>query len=114
MRKNLTLLFLLVALSSHAHASDPTPLFIIFVAIPLIVFAALVFILCLSFPKAGLVASGILFLAQFLIIGWASNVGYMESSGAWVGVSLLINITGIGLAYYKLNKIKEDENQKST
>ncbi len=101
------LFLFLILVSSSAYASDPTPLFVIIVAIPLLVFAILFFILCVFLPRFGLIVMGLMLFLHAAILAWASDVGYMETAGGWVLLSVGINIAGIPLAIFKLNKAKE-------
>jgi len=91
-----------------AYASDPTALFVMLIGIPSIVVSIIFLFISLISGKVGIVLSGIGFLATILIMAWASNVGYMESSGYLFLISMSINAFAIGISVKRMKNQHED------
>ena len=81
-------------------ASDFTPLFVLFVEIPVLGISVLFLLVCFAAPKVGLVLSTLLFFASMLIVAWASG-GYMDDAGGFLLSSLVVDIAGILIALKK-------------
>ncbi len=95
---------LLLLVCNFAHASDPSGLYVFFVGIPLLLFSGMLLLISFVAPKAGLVISGLALIAQTIIVGWASSVGYSGSVGGWVLLPLLVNIGALVLAVKRLQR----------
>lgn len=102
----------LLILPSVTLASDPTPLFVIFIAWPMIGIAIVLFILVFLKRKNSLTCNLAFLLWHFLVIAWASDVGYMAVEGEWVWFSLVINISSIVLWF--IHNFKKDKNHENT
>lgn len=81
--------------SGAAIASDPTPLFIIFIAWPMIAISIVLFLVVFFMWKNALTSNLVFLFWHFLVIAWASDVGYMKAEGGWIWFSLAINIASI-------------------
>lgn len=105
MNKRATLLLLL---PTPALASDPTALFVLFVEVPLL-FLSVVFLgVCLTAPRAGIVLTGLLLVGSLVFLGWASDVGYMESAGGMLLISIAVDILGLIIAIKKIRQAATD------
>lgn len=85
----------MLILPNIAFASDPTPLFLFFIAWPLLATSILFFILVFIKARNALFINLVLLIAHILVILWASDVGYMKVKGSWVWFSLTINLGSI-------------------
>ena len=104
--KHALLIFFLISFSSYAFASDPTPLFVIFIAFPLIGLGVIFCLISVFAPKGGLVTGIILLLVHILILPWTSGAGYMDSAGGWMALSFIINVSVILIALVRQKKIR--------
>lgn len=102
------LVLILFTVPSVVLASDPTPLFVLFIEIPILVFSLLFLALCFGAPKMGLVLIVVLLVASLFVLGWASG-GYMDDAGGFLLTSLCVDIAGIFVATNKIKKTKEIE-----
>ena len=110
-----SILSLLIISPSLALASDPTPLFVIFIAWPMIAIAIVFFLLVFLKIKNSLTCNLAFLLWHFLVIAWASDGGaggYMAKEGEWVWLSLSINIFSI--LFWFFQNSKAGKNHKST
>jgi len=96
-------------LPSVACASDPTPLFIAFVASPLIFLSAICLILSIGTHKTGFVVSVVLFVVQLVVLSWALKVGYAEDEPAWAFTPVGINCAALAVSVYKFIRSNKDE-----
>lgn len=99
----------LLVFPSIVVASDPTPLFPIFVAWPLFSISVFLFIPVFLKAKNSLFVNLVLLIIHVLVILWASDVGYMKSSGGVVWLSLVVNIFSI--VYWLFKNIKKLSNK---
>ena len=102
------LLFGLSVVSSAAAASDFTPLFVLFVELPIFGTSILFLLVCFGAPKPGLVLSSLLFVGSLIVVGWASG-GYLEDAGGFLLSSLLVDIAAILIALKRINAAKRIE-----
>jgi hypothetical protein len=100
----------LLAYSGFVAASDPTPLFAIFIAWPLLAISLLFFIVALLRAKNSLFVNLVLLSFHFLVIVWATDVGYMKAGGDVVLLSLIVNFCSI---VYWFAKNKKNTNNGS-
>ena len=110
------IIFLIIGLlvaPSASIASDFTPLFVLFVEIPILGVSVLFLLICFGAPKVGLVLITLLFFGSLLVVGWASG-GYLDDAGGFLLSSLLIDIAGIMVALKKLNSAKELKSSENT
>jgi hypothetical protein len=98
----------LVALPAPVLASDPTPLFVFFIAIPLGVISIFIAVICYFYPKFGCNSSVVFLIALVPITIWASNVGYLESAGIGLNFAWLISI----VAFFFSQKRLAEKNQQ--
>jgi hypothetical protein len=112
-REKVFLLTGLFVASPASIASDFTPLFVLFVEIPVLGISVLFLLVCFAAPKLGLVLSTLLLFASLLIVAWASG-GYMDDAGGFLLSSLLVDIAGILIALKKRNLASELESSKNT
>jgi len=112
-RRIVLLLIGLFVAPSAALASDPTPLFVLFIEMPILGFSILFLLVCFGAPKVGLVLSTLLLIGSLFVVGWASG-GYMDDAGGFLLLSLLVDIAGILVAIKKINTAKELETSEST
>lgn len=111
MNKRLAVLLLL---PMQAQASDPTALFVIFVEAPLL-FLSVVFLgVCFAAPRAGVTLTGLLLLASLIFLGWASSVGYMESAGGMLLISIAVDILAIVIATKKIARFGKSRTDEET
>lgn len=68
-------------LSTPALASDPTPLFVMLVEIPIALLSLLLIGIARFFPTAGRIFAILFLVALFPVSRWASNVGYLDRAG---------------------------------
>lgn len=108
MEKCILVIFLLV-FPSIVVASDPTPLFPIFVAWPLFAISLLLFIPVYLKAKNSLFVNLVLLIIHVLVILWASDVGYMKASGGVVWLSLVVNICSI--VYWLIKNTEKPNNE---
>ena len=92
---------LLLVFPGLVFASDPTPLFAIFIAWPLFLISLFLFIPVFLKAKNSLFVNLVLLIVHVFIILWASDVGYMKISGGVVWLSLLVNSCSI--VYWFIN-----------
>mgnify|MGYP001822860963 CR=1 FL=1 len=91
---------------SAVLASDFTPLFVLFVELPILGMSVLFLLICFGAPKVGLSLSSVLLFGSLFVVGWASG-GYMDNAGGFLLSSLLVDIAGISIAIKKLNTAKK-------
>ena len=96
--------------SAPALASDPTPLFVIFVEIPLLILSGIFLVVCVIAPKGGRILTGLKLFITLFVIGWAADAGYMDSGGKLLSISLLIDITALVVAMRRQNAAKSSRN----
>lgn len=106
-RSNLFLLLILLLVPVRAAASDPTPLFVLFIGIPFLLCSILFLVVCFFARRLGALLAGVLLLAQIPIMGWASDVGYMGSAGGWLVASLFISGVGLLVAFFREKKSEQ-------
>ena len=99
-REKIFLLAGLFVAPTASIASDFTPLFVLFVEIPVLGISVLFLLVCFAAPNVGLVLSTLLFFASMLIVAWASG-GYMDDAGGFLLSSLVVDIAGILIALKK-------------
>lgn len=104
-RRIILLLIGLFAAPSPCLASDFTPLFVLFVEIPILGISVLFLLICFGAPKVGLVLSTLLLFGSLFVVAWASG-GYMDDAGGFLLSSLLVDIAGILVAIKKINTAK--------
>lgn len=104
MEKCLLVIYLLV-FPSIVVASDPTPLFPIFVAWPLFSISVFLFVPVFLKTKNSLFVNLVLLIIHVLVILWASDVGYMKSSGGVVWLSLAVNVCSI--VYWLIKNVEK-------
>ena len=104
---------ILFTVPSAVLASDPTPLFVLFIEIPILVFSALFLLVCFGAPKVGLVLVSILLIGSLFVLSWASG-GYMDDAGGFLLTSLLVDVAGILVAINKINKAKQLDTGENT
>jgi hypothetical protein len=95
-------------LPTPALASDPTPLFVIFVEAPLLFLSLIFLAVCFGAPKTGRVLAGLLLVASLFFLGWASRVGYMGSAGGMLLLSIFVDILGLIIAAKKIREAAAD------
>jgi hypothetical protein len=86
----------LAALPSIALASDPTPLFVLFVAIPIGIISILLVMVSYSLPNVGRICAIAFLVALIPVTAWASDVGYLENAGIGLYFSWLMG----GIAFF--------------
>jgi len=79
---------LAASLPATAFASDPTGLFVLFIALPAVIAGALSLPISYWVPKFGAAVTGLLLALHAPLVWWAKDVGYMQSSGGWIYASL--------------------------
>ncbi|MDJ0656555.1 MAG: hypothetical protein QNJ40_20510 [Xanthomonadales bacterium] len=92
---------LLLTMTAPALGSDYTGFFVLFLEIPILVISLLFLPLCFLAPKVGLALATMLLLGIFVVLYWASDVGYMSTAGGLLLLSLVINVIGIAVAAKK-------------
>lgn len=86
----------LATLPALVLASDPTPLFVLFIEIPIAILSIILIAISYSLPRIGRILAIVFLIAIFLVMNWASDVGYLESAGAWLYFSCLMG----GIAFF--------------
>ncbi|SMF62968.1 hypothetical protein SAMN02745866_04056 [Alteromonadaceae bacterium Bs31] len=97
---------ILFAASSTVFASDPTPLFVLFIEVPFLVVSALFLLVCIGAPKVGLVLVSLLLICSLFVLSWASG-GYLDDAGGILLLSMLVDVAGIVVAAKKIKNTRE-------
>jgi hypothetical protein len=105
-------LIVLLIIPSTVFASDPTPLFVIFMEIPILIISCFVLLICFFSYKIGGVLLGLLLVGSFFVYVWASDIGYMSKAGNYLRLSFVIDIVSVVVIIKKLNKIKKSKPNK--
>ena len=106
------LLFLVVLaiFPCMANASDPTPLIEMFVEWPLLFMSAILCLFAFLKFKNSLISNLALLLFHLLVLEWLTEVDYMTNNGDMIWLSLIINIIGVGLGFYKISRKSSSDN----
>jgi len=88
----------LVATPATTVASDYTPLWFLFLEVPVFALALLFFALVFIAPRTGAVVSGLLFAAAFFVVVWFSSMEF-----SLLLLSFLVNLAAIAVAVKKIN-----------
>jgi hypothetical protein len=106
----LSFLLFIFSIPSTVFASDPTPLFVMFIEIPILVISCFVLFICFLSHKIGGVLLCLLLIGSFIVHAWASDVGYMDSAGNFLNLSFLIDIVSVVVIIKKkLSKLRESK-----
>lgn len=85
-----------------AMASDPTPLFELFIAWPLLAMALICFGLVLSRTRNALSINLVLLLFLAPVTWWAYDAEYLKADKVnWFWWAIVINLAAIGLWWYR-------------
>jgi len=101
-------LIILSVVPATAFASDPTPLFVLFVELPILVFSILFLVVCFFAPKTGLVLVSLLLLFSFVVLIWASG-GYLDTAGRFLVTSMFVDIAGLVVAAKKISDARQHQ-----
>jgi hypothetical protein len=87
-----------------AMASDPQPLFEIFIEWPLVFFSVFLFLVAILRLRNSLVVNLILLPVHLLVIWWALEVDYMGKEDNVLWLSLAVNIVSVVIGFLKISK----------
>ncbi|WP_156383692.1 hypothetical protein [Pseudoxanthomonas sp. Root65] len=90
--------FGLAAVPGIALASDPTPLFVLFIGAPAAAISILLAGLAYFFPKGALAFILTFLIAHAPLMWWAFDVGYMDAAGGWLYFSSVVGVCSLVLA----------------
>lgn len=89
----------LAAFPTFVLASNPTPMFVMFIGLPALVMSIVIALFAHRKPKLGLGLSIVFLLAHIPTIIWASRVGYMDEAGGWLYASCGLGIYAFMVAF---------------
>lgn len=89
-----------------AWASDPTPLFVLFIGLPALVFSIGLAILAYKAPKLAFACSVVFLIAHIPVMNWAFRVRYMDDAGIWLYLSCAVGVFALLASVYKLTAPK--------
>ena len=101
-------LIVFLVVPATAFASDPTPLFVLFVELPILAFSILFLLVCFFAPKTGLVLVSLLLLFSFVVLIWASR-GYLDTAGRFLVTSMFVDIAGLVVAAKKISDARQHQ-----
>ena len=94
----------LLLLSRVAFASDPTPIFAIFVVPFLVLMSAIVVLFGCLHSRLGVIFFGFTsVMVNIALAIWAMNVGAVEDIGGWIAFLFVVNAISITVAVKKLD-----------
>lgn len=99
-----TVSLLLLSHPSVVLASDPTPLYVPFVAAPILLIALFGCGLSFIAPRTSLVLNGLFLLFQGLVIFWADDIEILDLIGIWLFCSVTTNVVALYFGYKKLSQ----------
>ena len=102
MKQRLAALSAALAWPAVCFASDPTGLFVLLFGVPSLLLSIVFAAVALKAPRGGAVLCGMLLMSEVPLVFWAVRVGYMDSAGGWLMLSLAISAIGLFIALVKL------------
>src|SRR5262245_15262845 len=92
----------LLAWPAVCQASDPTGLFVLLFGVPSLFFSVVFAAVALKAPKFGGALCGLLLISEVPLVFWAGRVGYMDSAGGWLMLSIAILVIGLFVALVRI------------
>jgi hypothetical protein len=102
MRHRTVALAALLAWPAVCLASDPTGLFVLLFGVPSLLLSLVFAAVALKAPRFGGSLCGLLLISEVPLVFWAGRVGYMDSAGGWLMLSIAILAIGLIVAFVKI------------
>jgi len=102
MRRRIAFLAAFLGWPTVCLASDPTGLFVLLFGVPSVLLAVVFAAIAWNAPRGGAVLCGMLLISDLPLVAWASRVGYMDSAGIWLILSISIAVIGL---FISLNRM---------
>src|SRR5262245_2269255 len=85
-----------------SQASDPTGLFVLLFGVPSLLLSVVFAAVALKAPKFGGALCGLLLISEVPLLFWAGRVGYLDSAGGWLALSVAILVIGLFVALVRI------------
>jgi hypothetical protein len=102
MKHRIVPLAALLAWPALCRASDATGLFVLLFGVPSLLLSVVFAAVALKAPRFGGALCGLLLISEVPLVFWAGRVGYLDSAGAWLTLSIAILVIGLFVALARI------------
>jgi len=102
MKLRITPFATLLAWPVACQASEATGLFVLLFGVPSLLLSVVFAAVALKAPKFGGALCGLMLISEVPLVFWAGRVGYMDSAGIWLTLSIAILVIGLFVALARI------------